>query len=700
MTKKEEPQQIITINPLDNIDRTLKTRIDEIEDPVEIAKSLFIGGGSIVQSNVVSTERGTEDGDIFHSSGALEPPYSPDVLCKVFEHSHTLRQNVDSYCVNIDGNGHRFDAVIDLENDDDAIEQVRDAIYFERLSVETDEGLSPQNAANVEWPDDDEVKERIEEMIKEARLEKAFLEAFFRFATIDESFISLRKRTRQDKEITGNAFWEVLRDEVQNQPSQFNYVPAFTIRLMPLGDVRSNPPVKVQLKIKRTLFTYDEISAPKRFRKYVQVYEKTRVYFKEFGDPRTMSAKTGKYFETVEDLKKPDGEGPDAIAATELIHFSIHSPRSPYGIPRWIGALLSVLGSRQAEEVNFMYFENKSVPPLAILVSGGRLNADSVLRVEDYIKNKIKGRENFHSVLILQAEPSGMSSLDSANSQMKIQIVPLTSAQQKDALFQTYDERAIDKIGMQFRLPRLLRGDIRDFNRGTADAALEFTEMQVFSPERDDFDWLINRKLLPELDIKFWTFASNSPTTRDPIDLATIVTDMVKASIFTPAEARELAKSIFNRDFKKIDELWTKIPPELLKAGIYPEGYSDPSMANDTPNDTPNADANGQDEQSKDSERQAKGGETGPAKRRKRKGTSGRDSKEGFANIPKSEKSLKDLAKGLLKLRSSIDEMEKEDIKKQDIAERILENAEVINIPADEFAALFDSPDAEPEDGE
>ena len=51
--------------------------------------------------------------------------------------------------------------------------------------------------------------------------------------------------------------------------------------------------------------------------------------------------------------------------ATEILHFRVHNPRSAYGVPRWIGNLLAVLGSRQAEEVNFLYFENKSVPPLA-----------------------------------------------------------------------------------------------------------------------------------------------------------------------------------------------------------------------------------------------------------------------------------------------------------------------------------------------
>ena len=60
---------------------------------------------------------------------------------------------------------------------------------------------------------------------------------------------------------------------------------------------------------------------------------------------------------------------PEDGPATELLHFALHSPRSPYGVPRWIGNLLSVLGSRQMEEVNYLYFSNKSVPPLALLAA-------------------------------------------------------------------------------------------------------------------------------------------------------------------------------------------------------------------------------------------------------------------------------------------------------------------------------------------
>ena len=61
-----------------------------------------------------------------------------------------------------------------------------------------------------------------------------------------------------------------------------------------------------------------------------------------------------------------------------------------------------MLGNRQSEEGNFIYFENRSVPPLAVLVSGGRLNSDSVKSLEDHIRNNIKGSRNNHKILILK----------------------------------------------------------------------------------------------------------------------------------------------------------------------------------------------------------------------------------------------------------------------------------------------------------
>jgi PBSX family phage portal protein len=489
----------------------------------------------------------------FTAAGAIEPPYDPEALCLLMEHSNSLRQNVDAYATNIDGFGHRFEPAIDFDADD-ADQRVGDTIYLERLSAR-DKGDLP--ADTVLQPTNEEVTERKRELQQLARIERARMESFFDFCCFDHSFVDLRRRTRQDLEVTGNAFWEVLRDG-RGDIARLVYVPSYSVRLLPLDTA----PVEVEDRIRISPVTFEQVSARRRLRRYLQIQGAETVYFKSFRDPRVVSRRTGRVFDDIEALLEAN---PDDGPASELIHFAVHSPRSPYGVPRWVGTLLAVLGSRQMEEVNFLYFENKSVPPLALLVSGGRLSETSVPRIERFIEENLKGKNNFHKVLILEAE-AGSGAGD--NARAKIELKPLTDAQQQDALFQVYDERNIDKVGSAFRLPKLLRGESKDFNRATAESALRFAEDQVFQPERDEFDFLMNRQLLADMGIRFWRFRSQTPVTRDPERMTTMVEKLVRVGVLTPEEGRFLAGDIFNREFRKIGDDWTKRPITLTLAGI------------------------------------------------------------------------------------------------------------------------------------
>jgi PBSX family phage portal protein len=497
----------------------------------------------------------------FSLSGAIEPPYNPLTLVSLLEHSNSLRQNIDALATNIDGFGHHFLPLIDLEASD-AEERIANALYIEKLRLKMGGPHIPSDFTLDAVPTPEEIAAKRANIRDLMRIEKCRVDAFFDFCCIDQSFVSLRRRTRQDIEVLGNGFWEVLRNDA-SEIVQFVYMPAFTVRILPLD----RADIQVEVKQKFTELAFETIAVKKRFRRYIQVFEMRSVYFKEFGDPRTMSAKTGRYFRSLDEMLAAD---PNDVAATELLHFKIHNPRSAYGVPRWIGNLLAVLGSRQAEEVNYIYFENKSVPPLALLVSGGRVTEETINRIKTFIENEVKGKKNFHKILVLEAEPSGSGSPLEHAGRMKIELRPLTDAMQKDALFQSYDERNIDKVGQSFRLPRLLRGDMRDFNRSTGDAALEFAEQQVFGPEREEFDFIINRKILPELGVRFWRFTSNTPTTKDPKDLAGIIRDLVLANVLTPEEGRELSQDVFNRELKRINAPWVKQPVPLTLAGLAP----------------------------------------------------------------------------------------------------------------------------------
>ncbi|MCA9633105.1 MAG: phage portal protein [Myxococcales bacterium] len=529
---------------------TEAARVHEAEERLQtILKAVVVGARA---GDPASRPGGEDLTEAFAASGALCPPYDPEALCLLLEHSNSLRQNVDAYATNIDGFGHRFDPAIDFEADD-ADQRVANAIYLER-AVARDRGeLGPVSSIE---PTSDEVAARKRELQQLARVERARLESFFDFCCFDHSFVDLRRRTRQDLEVCGNAFWEVLRDG-RGEVARLVYVPSFTVRLLPLD----RSPTEVEDRIRVSPVSLDTVTMRHRLRRYVQIQGTDRVFFKSFGDPRVVSRRTGQVFDSAEALAGVDASDG---AATELLHFAIHSPRSPYGVPRWVGTLLSVLGSRQMEEVNFLYFENKSVPPLALLVSGGRLSDASVPRIERFIEENLKGKANFHKVLILEAEGGGTG--DQARA--KIELRPLTDAQQHDALFQVYDERNIDKVGSAFRLPRLLRGESKDFNRATAESALRFAEDQVFQPERDEFDFLMNRRLLADMGIRFWRFRSQTPVTRDPERMTEMVEKLVRVGVLTPEEGRALAGDIFNREFRKIGDDWTKRPITLTLAGI------------------------------------------------------------------------------------------------------------------------------------
>ena len=521
----------------------------EASDVIKLQPSAKGDPQQVETQQSVSPQDATER-HAFMASGSLVPPYDPAQMVHLFEHSNSLRQNVDAYVNNIDAYGFRFEPTINLESDD-LEAQIRVAMFEDKvIGGESDPTM----------PTDAEVKAQIEEIRQAMAVEKIKLEFFFRNCVMNESFVAHRMNTRQDQEITGNGYWEVLRDREGNL-AQFILVPTHTVRLMPQGKEL----VRVEQNVQATPITFTKRVFRRRFRTYVQMFNGKRVYFKEYTDPRIISAKTGRPWESVDKMKQE--EGADATEANELIHFTVHSSRSPYGVPRWIGALLSVLGSRQAEEVNFTYFDNKAVPPLAVLVSGGRVSEETTNRLRDFIENEIKGRNSYHKILVLEAEPASGTSGPEHTGRMKIELKPLTQAIHNDALFQGYDKENIQKVGQAFRLPPLLRGDSRDFNRATANAVLKFTEQQIFAPERNRFDDKMNRLILPDLGVCFHRFKSLSPKTTDPEDAAKVVERLAKIGALVPRDVRVLAEEILNVELKRIEEPWMDIPLPLATSG-------------------------------------------------------------------------------------------------------------------------------------
>jgi PBSX family phage portal protein len=525
-----------------------------MHDPVPMIKAHFIEAETPAKSAALPSDA---DEKIFGKHNAIQPPQDPLTLAKIVEYSSGVRQCIDAYCTNIDAQGHRFEPILHVDSAD--------------MTGEIEDLLEQQ------WgraPTPLEIDIKREEIRKEMVREERRLKNFFKYCAGKVSFVTLRTRLRRDLETMGNAYMEVLRNG-DDEISRFERIPAQTVRLLPSDFVDT------EVEHRCSIFDTDTVLENREYRKYMQVVGSRTVFFKDFGDPRVISRKDGHVFETELDLYTRD---PKDQPANELVHFKIDSPRSPYGMPRWIGVLLEVVGNRLASEVNMLYFDNKSIPPLALLVSGGKFTAETVNRIRDYIQNSLKGTKNFHKIMVLEAEGAVDNRIENterfANTgRVKIELKPLTEAMQKDGLFLQYTQQNLDIIGMAFRLPKLLRGDIRDFNRGTADAALNFTEQQVFQPIRNEFDKAIN-DILFSMGFRYWEFFSNAPIVRDPSQMAEIIYKLMSCGAIIPKEGRVLAGDVFNKQFSELTAKWTLQPLLLSQQGLPVEPEAGTAAAN------------------------------------------------------------------------------------------------------------------------
>lgn len=290
-----------------------------------------------------------------------------------------------------------------------------------------------------------------------------------------------------------------------------------------------------------------KIARNRRFRKYRQQVNGKTVYFKEFGDKRIMNKETGEYVSELDSDKQ----------ANEILEFKLGS--MPYGRVRWLGQALNVDGSRKAENLNNNYFENGRHTPMAVIIKGGTLTDDSFEKLQTYM-NDIKGEAGQHSFLLLEAEKNENSTNMQEEKQPDIELKSLADILQHDELFQDYLDNNRKKVQSAFRLPDLYVGYTTDFNRATAQTAMEVTEKQVFQTERQSLAWIINNKLLNEYGFEHVEVYFKEPDITNPDDLFKILTLANNAGGLTPNKAKEIGYKALGETSDDFEEDWGNIP--------------------------------------------------------------------------------------------------------------------------------------------
>lgn len=348
------------------------------------------------------------------------------------------------------------------------------------------------------------------------------------------------------REIYGISYVEVIRN-LAGEVQQIDF-----IRDTP--SIRKTQPLKPYIE---TPYYHHgmETTRRKKYRKYRQQIGGNVVYFKEFGDPRIMDNRNGNYIPEGETLERQ-------YQANEILEFAIGT--EPYGEVRWIGQVLGVDGSRAAENLNNNYFRNGRHTPLAIIVQGGTLTDNSVVKLKEYM-NEIKGEKGQHSFLVLEAESTdGRADFDS-DQKPEIVVKDLASILQKDELFQDYLDNNRRRVQSAFQLPDLYVGYTTDFNRATAQTAQEVTEQQVFQPERKSLAWAINNKLLNCYRFKYVEAYFMEPDISNPDDIYKLFVAANNAGGVTPDLAKDMISEALGKPAEDYPEEWGKIPLAVMK---------------------------------------------------------------------------------------------------------------------------------------
>ncbi|MCR1821719.1 phage portal protein [Terrisporobacter muris] len=371
-------------------------------------------------------------------------------------------------------------------------------------------------------------------------------ELFLKYCNFDERFTGVLKKFIEDRERIGYGTIECIADET-GEISELQHIPSHTVRLCKESD-----PIEVEEVITDSNGNERKIKRWKKFKKFIQMVGSKQVYFKELGDPRKLNRFTGEYLNECEEININD-------EANSIIFDNIYCPYTPYGLPRYIGALVKMMGSRSADELNFNYFEGGRHIPLAIVVENGQLTQDSI----DSLAGA-KGTEAQHKYLILEAEAfDNEFSMEDSKSNVKIHFEKLAEIMQDDALFLEYLKDNRDIVRSSFRLTPIYTGDTQDFNRATAETAKKVTEEQTFEPLREDLADLLNKKLMKELNIKYVELKFKGPKTTDDTEIAKALTPYIAGGVATPNMLLDSLSKLLGKEFEPITDEWGDIPLQV-----------------------------------------------------------------------------------------------------------------------------------------
>lgn len=249
-------------------------------------------------------------------------------------------------------------------------------------------------------------------------------------------------------------------------------------------------------------------------KKFCQIRQRKKVWFKKFGIEEHYSAKTGE-----------EGEYGEEDRANELLYYrNFYSKSDFYGIPNLISSTGDVIGLIGVRDYNLNFFENYGVPA-SIIVLEGDWDEGAEEKISNFIDTEIKGTDNAHRTLVV-TQPDNC----------KFTYEPLVT-EVKDSSFRLYQQQLKENILVAYSMPPERIG-IRVVGKLGGNVAEEATKIYiqgVVEPLQSDLESIINDKLLQS---ESYEFSFNNIDFRDYDSLVKQLGYEIEHGMKTPNEAR------------------------------------------------------------------------------------------------------------------------------------------------------------------
>lgn len=480
--------------------------IDGVTEMKQVVKAVVFGENG-ARSHTVSSSNQIEKqwSKLNSGNGLISPPVSLDVLVRVDELSGDVANATEAMVVNISRRGHKF---VDIRS------RKQQADEFKSAEVEA---------------------------------EKRRLEQFFRHISGDMTWTETRSRSRLDYEHAGAFAWEMIENPSTGELDMIKHIPIQTIRMtkkLPFSMVEERQVDRVTFKVKK-------VKRAHRFRLFAQMAGSgTKLqWFKEWGDHRVYDVETGKEVKgkaLTEDFENTGKPMPVKRRANAVLYHRRYASYTPYGIPRYIGSFIKLLGNRRADEVNFTTLNNNNIPSSFILVENATLTQGSINRIEKFTEKELGKTGNRSKFLLIEAEPIDEESPLPSSSSIGLKVVPMVNTMIKDELYGEYIKNNSDAVRRAWRMPPIFIGTASAYNKATAEVSRVLGDEQVFDPERRIFDELMNFSVLPSLDVKYHEFKSNTPNVTNNEELIKLLAIAERTGGMSPRIARTAIQDVLS----------------------------------------------------------------------------------------------------------------------------------------------------------